>query len=234
MEERSHSSDTRRWLCSLLSLQGCFSVKGEADCPGGTLGGVRRRCWLSWPRGVLLAFTRWRPGVLLNRLQHMRQSPRLPPRIDNKERCCSQSQAGSAAPSTLVSVRLAALPRVPWSPARAAAHQALLIRSSGSFIRSPSAVQTGAAQPRWPDSAASKSPVLTRAAVSTVAVHSHPTKAKAVYMLTPAVAEGKATRSGTCGQTHSLYSQGFFQEPCCVKTTPPPRHCPHTHTEGPL
>lgn len=36
------------------------------------------------------------------------------------------------------------------------------------------------------------------------------------------MAEGKATGSGTCGQTHSLYSQGFFQEPCCVKTTPPP------------
>lgn len=56
--------------------------------------------------------------------------------------------------------------------------------------------------------------------MSTAAVHSRPAKAKAAR-LPRAVAEGKATGSGTCGQTRFLYSQAFFQDPCCVETTPP-------------
>lgn len=67
--------------------------------------------------------------------------------------------------------------------------------------------------------------VLTRPALSTAAIHSHPVKAKAAYTVTPTAAEGKATSSVMCGWAHSLYSQGSFQEPCCMKTPP---------TEGPL
>ena len=91
-----------------LALLTTFSTEvllciGGADCPGGTLDRVRRWCWLSWPRGMLLAFRRWRPGVLLNRLQHMRQSPRLPP---------PHRQQGAV----LLPTSGLAAPRVPWSP----------------------------------------------------------------------------------------------------------------------
>lgn len=204
-------------LCSLLSLQEWFSVKREADyVPEGQLvvlvdaAGCHSQGACFWPLGgggqrccSTGCNTRDSPLPSLS-------CPPHPAPTDNKERCRSQRQAGS--------LQRGQQP-----------HQSLLIRSSGHLVRSPSAVQTEAAQPRWLDSAASKSPVFTRAAVSTAAVHSHPAKAEAAR-LTRAVAEGKATGSGTCGQTHFLYSQGFFQDPCCVKTTPP---LP-THRRSPL
>ena len=119
---------------------------------------------MSWPRGVLLAFRRWRPEMLLNRLQHTRQplpslSPPTPP---------PPTTRSDAAPN----VRPAVPHRAPWSPARAAAppgsaHQELRVPHQITQHRADS---SSPALP--PDSVASKSPVLKRAAVSTVAVQS--------------------------------------------------------------
>ena len=56
--------------------------------------------------------------------------------------------------------------------------------------------------------------------MSTAAVHSHPAKVEAVYTLTRQWLKARPPGLALVARP-TLYSQGFFQEPCCVKTTPP-------------